>query len=464
VKLHHQDNNEPKPITTVAIKGERLRLNPWSPAVAYEARVTKIKIAVQFVQICLRLTATYRFPLPPLTLKFLESLQFFECFDIAQIPAMTFDCLKHIDYIEKTYMHTLVCLTVMLLLFNTKKLGKWLDGRITLCNESIETKRAHRQNVASDQKLTAARAGKRKRCAQPWLSRVVFPEDEAAPAANDKDGEDGEDGKVPEEYSTAASTAARKIQRATKVRRNINHLRKNLLAKVARGKRLKKEDFLLLFSFAMYTSLCDTCFMFFDCTRYEDGETYLTADPSIKCKGDEAGRWGDSLSYVVAMSVLFPLGIPLYYLIALRGVRNHINPPMSSILKDKDYVSAYALYGVLKYTDKKTGTKWKKMSARELDNYIPQENELGWVKRFRNKEDQSKTMTAEEQTRMTKYQKEKWVRKNPILAKFLGGKDYKSQFETKRTQVGYRKARAYIKSKARGELAPSAVIDHDPHI
>ena len=31
--------------------------------------------------------------------------------------------------------------------------------------------------------------------------------------------------------------------------------------------------------------------MYYDCFEYEDKETYLTVDPSIKCEGFEASRW-----------------------------------------------------------------------------------------------------------------------------------------------------------------------------
>jgi hypothetical protein len=41
-------------------------------------RVTKLKIFVQFLQISLRLSGTYRFPLPPLTIEFLSYIEFLE--------------------------------------------------------------------------------------------------------------------------------------------------------------------------------------------------------------------------------------------------------------------------------------------------------------------------------------------------------------------------------------------------
>jgi hypothetical protein len=60
--------------------------------------------------------------------------------------------------------------------------------------------------------------------------------------------------------------------------RNIAILRRNLLSFVSSAKQLGREDFLLLFSYSVYSALCDTCFMYFDCNPYEDGEIYLAAD------------------------------------------------------------------------------------------------------------------------------------------------------------------------------------------
>merc|ERR1712070_1019306 len=103
------------------------------------------------------------------------------------------------------------------------------------------------------------------------------------------------------------------------------------------------------------------------------GETYLTVDPSIKCEGLEASRWKDGVTFVTFMSILFPLGIPLYYMVALLGVINHVKPPMSAIFKDKDYVSAFAMHeemkidkrdGHRKYKDEH-GTVWRKVSLTE---------------------------------------------------------------------------------------------------
>eukprot|EP00935_MAST-01C_sp_MAST-1C-sp1_P001880 g1880.t1 len=110
--------------TQVAIRGSDMQLHSWDIAGAYEARVTKIKITLQFVQICLRLGSTYRFPLPPLTLEFFEWMRFVELpIDFGGL-SVTLDCYRHVDYIDKVYMHTSVCLAVMLVLIDQKAFGQ----------------------------------------------------------------------------------------------------------------------------------------------------------------------------------------------------------------------------------------------------------------------------------------------------------------------------------------------------
>jgi hypothetical protein len=56
----------------------------------------------------LRLSGTYRFPLPPLTMKFLDGIKFLEFLDIAQVP-MNLDCWRSFSYTTKVYVHTLGC-------------------------------------------------------------------------------------------------------------------------------------------------------------------------------------------------------------------------------------------------------------------------------------------------------------------------------------------------------------------
>jgi hypothetical protein len=58
------------------------------------------------------------------------------------------------------------------------------------------------------------------------------------------------------------------------------------------------------------------------------------------------------------MAILFPLGIPLYCVLALYKVRVAINTPLPSILKDTDHITAFAL----------AGHKLKDMSEKKLSS------------------------------------------------------------------------------------------------
>jgi hypothetical protein len=65
-------------VINVGVCGADLRLRTLNLQELYQERVTKLKITVQFIQICLRLSGTYRFPLPPLTIEFLSYFSVFE--------------------------------------------------------------------------------------------------------------------------------------------------------------------------------------------------------------------------------------------------------------------------------------------------------------------------------------------------------------------------------------------------
>jgi hypothetical protein len=252
-------------------------------------------------------------------------------------------------------------------------------------------------------------------------------------------------------------------RRLRAVNHNVDTLRSNLLEYVNRKKALGSEDFLLIFSYAVYSSLCDTCFIYFDCSLYEDGETYLVADVSIKCKGPEAEAYAASGSYVAFMSFLFPLGIPLYYLWSLYRMRNFIDPKLSCIVKDSDYAAAFAVSGVYTYEDE-SGIVWTKKPKKRketrrtsilvstLDNMFQRKSTDNWIMRFEN---EGKEMSLDQLDTMKDILKTKWIKENRALAKSLEGKDYKYQFEQQQLQFGFQKAKQIIKRKARAASIPA---------
>jgi hypothetical protein len=465
--------------STLFLLGSDLRLLPMMNArEAYEARVTKIKLTVQFLQICLRISVTYRLPLPPLTVDFLDGLAFLEVFDIVQIP-MNLDCWRHFDFINKVRMHTAACFLIIFLL----KVDPVKRIRV-LCHCFV----AMAERITCRMKIKAARQ------IEPLEALLVRGAKDTinqvrrfAPTLA---------GHL--EHLSPAEQVDRKAEAVVKIQRlyrgnnnnnfwrrvacyNIAVLRMNLLQNVEDAKSLGREDFLLLFSFSVYSSLCDACFMYFDCSMYEDGNVYLAADVSIKCDGLEAGPYQESFYYVLFMSVIFPLGIPLYYLLSLNSMRNIINPPLPNVLKDQNYVGAFALGSLrthLTYTDKDTGTVWtkrrKKMRTSRRKSSINSrkfsllnrkssllnrrnseilQNTHDWVWRWQ--DEKNIQMTPQQFKHMQEVLTAQWVQANPELAKSLQSMDYKSKFEQKRKQIGYRKAKDFIKRKSRAASVPA---------
>jgi hypothetical protein len=306
----------------------------------------------------------------------LHSLALLEYFDLPRI-VLTLECWQHFDYVSKLYYQTIVSVAIMVAL-------KLNPGKVRVAMMTLLNKSSRYQKRGAKQ--------------------AIHP---VGPST---------DNNVSTTNATAAQIqACRKIQSDWRQRRawnNIRTLREKIRGSVEKRNALSRWDFLLLFSYAIYTSLCDVCFMFYDCKLYEDGERYLVADPSIKCDSD---RWETNQYYVHTMSILLPLGIPCFYLYTLYKHRRIINPSLQSIQKDKDYVRAFALAGKKVYL---CGTSGRRLEGEALSSA-------------------QKQATQE------------WEASNPELCQVLAGQDYKSQFELKRKQVGFTQAREWIKQRAR---------------
>jgi hypothetical protein len=145
-----------------------------------------------------------------------------------------------------------------------------------------------------------------------------------------------------------------------------------------------------------------------------------TADVSIKCEGPDSGPYKASLGYASFTAVLFPLGIPMYYMLSLFRMRAAINPSLHVIMKDKDYIAPWACPPGRIFID-----------------------ELG------------QPMKGKQLLGARNVAKQEWVRRNPKLAACLVGKDYTSQFEQRQKRDGYKKAKDFIQRKARASSIPA---------
>jgi hypothetical protein len=290
--------------TTAFVQGVGLRLRTMDLQEAYQKRVTKIKITVQFVQICLRLSATYRFPLPPLTIQFLDGIKFLEYLDIAQVP-MNVDCYRHLSYIDKVYVHTTMCLAIMLVLkpevvlavliapwrcVTRSACGDWLtklpcaQWAMSLFSNAAGSQRQSKVVVQLlSRKMKEISSLGSSRLSEQLLKQTMNGED---PKENrDSALAPAVDSRAKLDRASAAMVLQRlwrhRKPRVLAAQRSITVLRRNVLSFVSNAKHLGREDFLLLFSYAVYSALCDTCFMYFDCSEvsaiHERGAIHFAA-------------------------------------------------------------------------------------------------------------------------------------------------------------------------------------------
>jgi surface protein len=362
---------------SVCIHGEHLQLRRVSFQEMYQARVSKIKIAVQFFQISSGLSETYRLPFPPIAVNLLQCLVLLDFFELPRI-VLALDCWRHFDYVARLYFQTLSFVVIMFLAVPNKArtAASLLPWVATWDHQKGDTPAEEGRKLSMSAPPTSGPPG--------HLMTVVTP---------------------------AMLFAAQKVQsafrsgclnpRRQQAWRNIQILRNNIQNFVQEARTFSRDDFLLLFSYAAYTSLCDICFMFYDCKLYEDAKIYLVPDPSITCTSD---RWLDTQYYVHVMSASLPLGIPCFYIYTLLKHQHIINPALLSIQKDRDYVRAFAT----------AGRVFCSPSGCKLDG--------------------SALLAAQKKAT------QEWMECNPDLCKVLAGRDYCTQFERKRKQVGFAKA------------------------
>jgi hypothetical protein len=389
----------------VCIYGEHLQLRRLNFQEMYQARVSKIKIAVQFFQISSGLSETYRLPFPPIAVNL---LQYFVLLDFFELPrfVLALDCWRHFDYVARLYFRTLSFVVIMFLAVpNKARTAALLLPWVATWDHQKGEARPNRK--VADGVATGVRPLTRTSSrASSQRGRFSAPAEEGRKLSLSVPPISG-----PTVVTPAMLFAAQKVQHAFRsgclnprrqqAWRNIQILRVNIHNFVQEARTFSRDDFLLLFSYAAYTSLCDVCFMFYDCKLYEDATIYLVPDPSIACTSD---RWLDNQYYVHVMSALLPLGIPCFYIYTLLKHQSIINPALLSIQKDRDYVRAFAL----------SGRAFCSPSGCKLDG---------------------KALSAAQ-----KKATQEWMACNPDLCEVLAGRDYCTQFERKRKQVGFAKA------------------------
>jgi hypothetical protein len=89
----------------------------------------------------------------------------------------------------------------------------------------------------------------------------------------------------------------------------------------------------LLFTFLIYPSITSTLFFAFGCTKYEDGESYLTIDMSINCRDT---NYLEMRLWALCMIPVFVLGIPAAYMCMLWKHRAALNPKPSAPAQRRD--------------------------------------------------------------------------------------------------------------------------------
>jgi predicted outer membrane repeat protein len=90
----------------------------------------------------------------------------------------------------------------------------------------------------------------------------------------------------------------------------------------------RNEQIKLLFifiAFLVFSPASVRIFQTFVCEEFEDGTMTLVADSSLSC-GEESSQWKYYVTYASLMCLVYPLGIPLFYLFSLYSHLTHINP------------------------------------------------------------------------------------------------------------------------------------------
>jgi hypothetical protein len=105
----------------------------------------------------------------------------------------------------------------------------------------------------------------------------------------------------------------------------------------ARAKKVKLASYLfLMLTFLVLVSTSTTLFHFLKCQEFDEvdpPQSYLSKDLSIDCNGD---RYKAFLVYAFGMIIIYPIGIPFFYLILLRKQRAILSDPVKVEQEEAD--------------------------------------------------------------------------------------------------------------------------------
>ena len=79
----------------------------------------------------------------------------------------------------------------------------------------------------------------------------------------------------------------------------------------------------IILTYVLFPSLCATIFSSFVCEDFDDGSSYLRADYSVDC---DSSDYTSIYSLAIIMIFVYPIGIPLMYLIMLYKNREKLDP------------------------------------------------------------------------------------------------------------------------------------------
>jgi hypothetical protein len=91
--------------------------------------------------------------------------------------------------------------------------------------------------------------------------------------------------------------------------------------------------YFLVLSFVIFAPASTIILQAFVCESFDDGSSYMYADYSLSCQTQLHEQY---VIYAAVMVIVYPIGIPLFYLYLLWSNLSSINPPTKRVVKDAE--------------------------------------------------------------------------------------------------------------------------------